>query len=232
MGFSSFLSLIQTIIVLIIVIALANISLKFVGKYMAKQQNIIKIVEKVGINNNSALSVVEICGIYYLMSFTNNENKILKELDKEHAEEFESNLNTYLAELDELEKYIMDRVSELPKENRILITAHDAFNYFGKAYDFEVRGLQGISTASEAGTSDVRDLANYIVSKKIKAVFVESSVPRKSIEALQEAVKAQGFDVQIGGELYSDSTGGQGSGAETYITTFKANIDTIIDGLK
>ncbi len=85
MGFSSFLSLIQTIIVLIIVIALANISLKFVGRYMAKQQNIIKIVEKVGINNNSALSVVEICGIYYLMSFTNNENKILKELDKEEV---------------------------------------------------------------------------------------------------------------------------------------------------
>lgn len=85
MDFSSFLSLIQTIIVLIIVIALANISLKYLNKYMAKQNNIIKIVEKVGINNNSALSVVEICGIYYLMSFTNNENKILKELDKEEV---------------------------------------------------------------------------------------------------------------------------------------------------
>lgn len=85
MDFSSFLSLIQTIIVLIIVIALANISLKFLSKYMANQNKIIKIVEKVGVNNNSALSVVEICGIYYLMSFTNNENKILKELDKEEV---------------------------------------------------------------------------------------------------------------------------------------------------
>lgn len=85
MNFSSFLSLIQTIIVLVIVIALANISLKLVGRYMAKQNNIIKIVEKVGINNNSALSVVDICGTYYLMSFTNNDNKILKELDKEEV---------------------------------------------------------------------------------------------------------------------------------------------------
>lgn len=85
MDFSSLLSLVQTIIVLIIVIALANISLKFLSKYMSKQNNIIKIVEKVGVNNNSALSVVEICGIYYLMSFTNNENKILKELDKEEV---------------------------------------------------------------------------------------------------------------------------------------------------
>jgi flagellar protein FliO/FliZ len=85
MNFSSFLSLVQTIIVLIIVIALANISLKFLSKYMSKQNNIIKIVEKVGVNNNSALSVVEICGIYYLMSFTNNENKILKELDKDEV---------------------------------------------------------------------------------------------------------------------------------------------------
>lgn len=85
MDFSSFLSLIQTIIVLIIVIALANISLKYLNKYMVKQNSIIKIVEKVGINNNSALSVVDVCGTYYLMSFTNNENKILKELDKEEV---------------------------------------------------------------------------------------------------------------------------------------------------
>lgn len=159
-------------------------------------------------------------------------SKGLIELDKSHTQDFDRNLQAYLDELSELERYIKGRVVELPVKERILITAHDAFNYFGKAYDFEVRGLQGISTASEAGTSDVRDLANYIVSNKIKAIFVESSVPRKSIEALQEAVKAQGFDVKIGGELYSDSTGGEGSGAETYIKTFKANIDTIIDGLK
>lgn len=156
----------------------------------------------------------------------------LKELDSEHSNEYDTNLKKYLVELDELENYIKDRTEELPKEDRILITAHDAFSYFGDAYGFEVMGLQGISTASEAGTSDVRELANYIVLKKIKAIFVESSVPRKAIEALQEAVKAQGFDVEIGGELYSDSTGDAGSDAETYIGTFKANIDTIVNALK
>lgn len=156
----------------------------------------------------------------------------LKILDKEHAEIFDKNLESYLKQLDDLEEYIKARINELPEENRVLITAHDAFNYFGNAYDFEVRGLQGISTASEAGTSDVRDLANYIVEKKIKAIFIESSVPKKSIEALQEAVRAQGFDVEIGGELYSDSTGDIGTDAETYIGTFKKNIDTIVDALK
>ena len=117
-------------------------------------------------------------------------------------------------------------------DKRILITAHDAFQYFGKAYDFEVRGLQGISTDAEAGTSDVRQLAEFIVEKQIKAIFVESSVPRKNIEALQEAVQAKGFQVEIGGELYSDSTGDAGTDAETYIGTFKANIDVIVDALK
>lgn len=158
--------------------------------------------------------------------------KGLKTLDSEHADKFDENLNAYLIELDKLDKYIKDRASEIPAEKRILITAHDAFNYFGKAYGFQVKGLQGISTASEAGTSDLRNLANFIVKHEIKAVFVESSVPKKNIEALQEAVKAQGFEVKIGGELYSDSLGDAGSPDETYIGTFKSNINTIVDALK
>lgn len=156
----------------------------------------------------------------------------LKELDSEHAKEYDNNLEEYLMELEELDNYIKERSKELTESERVLVTAHDAFSYFGKAYGFEVLGLQGISTDSEAGTSDVRELANYIVENKIKAIFVESSVPRKSIEALQEAVRAQGFEVEIGGELYSDSTGDAGSDAETYIGTFKANIDTIVNALK
>ena len=156
----------------------------------------------------------------------------LKELDADHSKEYDANLEKYLNELEELDSYVKERTAELPESDRVLITAHDAFSYFGKAYGFEVMGLQGISTDSEAGTSDVRELANYIVQNQIKAIFVESSVPRKSIEALQEAVKAQGFEVEIGGELYSDSTGDAGSDAETYIGTFKANIDTIVNALK
>lgn len=156
----------------------------------------------------------------------------LSALDEENKDTYEGNLEKYLEELNELEDYIEGRISEIPEEKRILITAHDAFQYFGKAYGFQVRGLQGISTDAEAGTSDVRELADFIVEKEIKAIFVESSVPRKNIEALQEAVQAKGFEVEIGGELYSDSTGGAGTDAETYIGTFKANIDTIIDALK
>jgi manganese/zinc/iron transport system substrate-binding protein len=156
----------------------------------------------------------------------------LSEADNTHKEDYANNLQAYLVELDDLDTYIKDRVSEIPKEQRVLVTAHDAFNYFGRAYGFEVKGLQGISTDAEAGTADVSKLADFITERKIKAIFVESSVPPKTIEALQAAVKAKGFDVSIGGELYSDSLGGKDSGADTYLLTVKANIDTIADALK
>ncbi|MDF2869184.1 MAG: periplasmic solute binding protein [Anaerocolumna sp.] len=156
----------------------------------------------------------------------------LSEADSTHKEDYTNNLQAYLVELDDLDTYIKDRVSEIPKEQRVLVTAHDAFNYFGRAYGFEVKGLQGISTDAEAGTADVSKLADFITERKIKAIFVESSVPPKTIEALQAAVKAKGFDVSIGGELYSDSLGGKDSGADTYLLTVKANIDTIVDALK
>ena len=161
-----------------------------------------------------------------------NIYKGLVELDPDNKENYEENYLAYKEELEGLDDYIVERIEELPEDKRILITAHDAFQYFGKAYGFQVNGLQGISTDAEAGTSDVRELADFIVEKEVKAIFVESSVPRKNIEALQEAVKAQGFDVEIGGELYSDSTGDTGTPAETYIGTFEANIDIIIDALK
>ncbi|HHX62367.1 MAG TPA: zinc ABC transporter solute-binding protein [Epulopiscium sp.] len=156
----------------------------------------------------------------------------LKELDPNNVAKYDENLARYLNELDELDQYVRNRTNELDEDQRILVTAHDAFQYFGNQYGFDVRGLQGISTDAEAGTSDVRNLADFIVEKQIKAIFVESSVPRKNIEALQEAVKAKGFDVEIGGELYSDSTGDAGTEAESYIGTVKENIDTIVDALK
>lgn len=145
---------------------------------------------------------------------------------------YEGNLASYLKELDETDAYIHKRAKEIPEAQRVLVTAHDAFQYFGKAYGFEVKGLQGISTDAEAGTADVSNLADFIVERKIKAIFIESSVPLKNIEALQAAVKARGFDVAIGGELYSDSLGDEKSGASTYITMVKANIDTIVNALK
>ena len=158
--------------------------------------------------------------------------KGLAEADPNGKADYEANLDAYLKELNETDQYIRGRAAELPEAQRVLVTAHDAFQYFGKAYGFEVRGLQGISTDAEAGTADVSDLAGFIVERQIKAIFVESSVPPKTIEALQAAVKAKGFDVSIGGELYSDSLGDAQSGADTYILTVKANIDTIVDALK
>ncbi|AFS77426.1 zinc transport system periplasmic zinc-binding protein TroA [Gottschalkia acidurici 9a] len=151
----------------------------------------------------------------------------LIELDAANKQEYEKNAEEYMEQLRKLNQYVIDKVEKVPQEKRILITAHDAFNYFGRAYKFEVKGLQGISTASEAGTSDVKNLAEFIVEEKIPAIFIESSLPRRNVEALQEAVKARGFDVEIGGELFSDSLGEVGTEGGDYAGMVKHNIDTI-----
>ncbi len=156
----------------------------------------------------------------------------LSSIDPDSVKSYAENLENYLIELDELEEYIRNRVDEVPKNQQVLVTAHDAFGYFGNAYGFDVIGLQGISTAAEAGTADVSNLAEFITANQIKAIFVESTVPPKNIEALQAAVVARGFEVEIGGQLYSDSLGDESSGQDTYIQTFRTNIDTIVDGLK
>ena len=156
----------------------------------------------------------------------------LMEIDPGHGEDYRSNLEFLLEELEELDCDIRDRAAELPEGSRILVTAHDAFRYFGTAYGFEVRGLQGISTDAEAGTADVRYLADFIVQSGVRAIFVESSVPPKNIEALQAAVEARGASVSIGGQLYSDSLGDEASGCPTYSAACRANIDTIVDALR
>lgn len=137
----------------------------------------------------------------------------------------------YIAELDKLDTYVAAQTQKIDPQQRVLITAHDAFNYFGKRYGFEVVGLQGISTEAEAGTGDVQRLVDFIVSRKIQALFIESSVPVKNIQAVQEAVKAKGWDVAIGGELYSDAMGSAGTFEGTYIGMVTHNIDTIVAAL-
>lgn len=152
--------------------------------------------------------------------------------DAKNAGKYNSNLNRYLDQLNTLDQEMSERVNTLPKEERILITAHDAFNYFGLSYQFEVLGLQGISTATEAGVQDVQALANLIFDKQVKAIFVESSVPQRNIEALQAAVANKGFEVKIGGELFSDALGTTGTEEGTYIGMFRHNVNTIVNGLK
>ncbi len=153
------------------------------------------------------------------------------EVDPENAADYQANAEAYLAELSELHAYVQEQAARVPEEQRVLITAHDAFHYFGRAYGFDVRGLQGISTASEAGTADVRNLAQFIVEHQIRALFVESSVPVRNIEALQAAVEAQGFEVEIGGSLFSDAMGNPGTPEGTYLGMVRHNIDTIVGAL-
>jgi len=145
---------------------------------------------------------------------------------------FQKNKEKFIAELSVLETWVKETVEALPKEKRILVTAHDAFNYFGKAYGFEVVGLQGLSTATEAGVQDVQKLSSFIIENKVKAIFIESSVPRRTIEALQQAVLSKNHEVEIGGSLYSDALGNAGTPEGTYIGMFRYNITTIVNALK
>ena len=155
----------------------------------------------------------------------------LIDVDKGSAELYRTNTKDYLAKLEELHNYVMQQAERISPDQRVLVTAHDAFNYFGRAYGFEVRGLQGISTAAEAGTADVQALVQFIVERRIPAMFVETSVPRQSIEAVQAAVKAKGFSVEIGGQLFSDAMGASGTPEGTYIGMVRHNIDTIVASL-
>jgi manganese/zinc/iron transport system substrate-binding protein len=150
----------------------------------------------------------------------------------EHKTEFEANGATYLQKLKILKTKMISIIETLPKEKRILVTAHDAFSYFGRAFEFEVVGLQGLSTATEAGVQDVQKLAAFIIDKNVKAIFVESSVPKRTIEALQAAVNSKGHNVQIGGTLYSDALGNAGTIEGTYIGMFEYNVNTIVNALK
>jgi manganese/zinc/iron transport system substrate-binding protein len=156
----------------------------------------------------------------------------LTEADAKNAAFYSQNLTNYLTALDSLETDIRQKIETLAPEKRILVTAHDAFNYFGKAYDFQVVGLQGLSTATEASVQDVQQLTDFIMEHQIKAIFVESSVPRRTIEALQESVSARGHHVRIGGSLYSDALGSPDTPEGTYTGMFLYNVNTIVNALK
>lgn len=155
----------------------------------------------------------------------------LIEVDAGGAELYRANTENYLAKLVELHNYVIQQANQISPDRRVLVTAHDAFNYFGRAYGFEVYGLQGISTAAEAGTADVQALVQFIVERHIPAMFVETSVSRRSIEAVQAAVKAKGLSVEIGGQLFSDAMGTLGTPEGTYIGMVRHNIDTIVASL-
>lgn len=160
---------------------------------------------------------------------------ISTQLQEEYPEfkaDFQTNEAAYLKKLDDLQSYAEKRVNEIPQQQRILVTAHDAFNYFGRSQGFEVRGLQGLSTDSEYGVKDVQEMVDFLVENKIKALFIESSVSDKAMKAVIEGAKEKGRDIVIGGELFSDAMGAEGTTEGTYIGMYQHNIDTIVDALK
>ena len=156
----------------------------------------------------------------------------LSEHDPENSQTYEENLEEYLNQLRHLKEESLEKMNSIPKEQRVLVTAHDAFQYFGHAYGLEEMAIQGWSTDSEAGIREIRNLADIISERKIKALFVETSISPATIEALKAAVQDQGHDVIIGGELFSDAIGEKGTHEGTYVGAFTHNVDTIVQALK
>ena len=155
----------------------------------------------------------------------------LVELDPANAAAYTANGARYSAELEELHRYTLAQVERIPQDLRVLVTAHDAFNYYGRAYGFQVEAVQGISTESEASAADIQALADVITARRVPAMFVETTISPRTIEAVQEAVRAAGREVTIGGALFADAMGAPGTPEGTYIGMMRHNIDTIVAAL-
>jgi manganese/zinc/iron transport system substrate-binding protein len=158
--------------------------------------------------------------------------RALSEVDPQGAEAYRQNGTAYRQVLSSLHAWVVEQVETVPVEQRVLITAHDAFGYFGRAYGIEVMGLQGISTVAEYGVNDVTQLVDLISERKVPAIFVESSVPERSIEAVRQGCLQRGHAVVIGGTLYSDAMGAPGSGADSYEGMVRTNVETIVGALR
>ncbi|WP_237037162.1 metal ABC transporter solute-binding protein, Zn/Mn family [Mediannikoviicoccus vaginalis] len=167
---------------------------------------------------------------------TKNAAEDLEKLLPEEKENIEKNLEAYLAKLEELDKENREKINSIPESTRYLITPHDAFNYFSRAYNIPVKAPQGVSTDSEVANKDIEDTVNFIVDKKIKAIFAESTTDPMRMEKLKEAVKAKGFDVEVvsgqGKELFSDSLAPLGQDGDNYIDMYRHNVDLIVENLK
>jgi manganese/zinc/iron transport system substrate-binding protein len=152
--------------------------------------------------------------------------------DPSSADAYARNAEAYRLELADLDEEVRSRIAEIPEHRRVLVTAHDAFGYFGRAYDVEVRGIQGISTESEAGVREINELVDELVDRRIPAVFVESSVSDRNVRALVEGCEARGHRMRIGGQLYSDAMGAAGTPEGTYPGMVRHNVGTIAEALR
>lgn len=155
----------------------------------------------------------------------------LAKFDPANADDYAANAETYKAKLAELDAYVTKVIASIPQEQRVMVTAHDAFNYFGRAYNIDVRGVQGLSTESEAGVDDINRLVDFLVEHKIGAIFVESSVADKNMRALIEGASKKGHAVVIGGTLFSDAMGKGGTYEGTYVGMIDHNATIIARSL-
>ena len=155
----------------------------------------------------------------------------LSELIPESAAAFEANSSRFADELKAIDTWVETSIASIPEQQRVLVTAHDAFGYFGRRYGMEVIALQGISTVAEAGLKDVDRVVDVVTSRKIPSMFVESSVPRRSIEALQASCRHGGWEVTIGGQLFSDAMGAPGTRKGTYPGMVEHNVTTLVTSL-
>jgi manganese/zinc/iron transport system substrate-binding protein len=156
---------------------------------------------------------------------------VLAKLDPAHADDFRKRGEAYRKDLIEFDGWCRERLAKVPADQRVLVTAHDAFSYFARAYGLEVRAIQGISTESEAGVREINQLVAFLAERKVKAVFVESSVSERNVRALVEGCQAQGHKVKIGGELFSDAMGKDGTPEGTYVGMVRHNVETIAGAL-
>ena len=155
----------------------------------------------------------------------------LAKIDPTRAEAYQTNCKAYRDKLAALYEQVQNKVAELPEERRIMITAHDAFEYFARSTKFQVRGLQGISTTAGIGVHDVKELVSFIIEKDVHAIFVESSVPERALASVLEGCREQGHEVRLGGTLYSDALGEAGTPQGTYLGMIEYNVNTIVDAL-
>lgn len=156
----------------------------------------------------------------------------LQAADTAAAAYYSANTAHYLQQLDELHKATQKAIQQIPQRQRVLISAHDAFSYLGRAYDIEVRGLQGISTVEECGLRDITDLVNFVIQRNIKALFSETSVPDKSLRAVVAGCRQKGHQVKLGKALYSDALGQAGTWEGTYIGMISTNVQAIVNALQ
>jgi len=161
------------------------------------------------------------------MSAAEKVGEALAELDPKNASYYESNAKAYAVELEKLDAYAKKTIATIPEKSRVLITAHDAFNYFSRAYGIKVMAAQGVTTESEAAISDIQELVDYVVENDIKALFVENITSDRNLQAIIEGAKAKGHTIEVGGELFSDATGPLGTYEGTYIGMVDHNVTLI-----